>query len=166
MQLHAMADLVDGREVGRGSSWGYASASRQYLPSNKKKIFSDLLDLLRGYEYLYPLPHPGSAIHQHINTSTHTQSNFAVLDTMTDTKLRIGILGAARIARKNAIAISHPESACVVAAIASRTPAKAEVRAPRSSIVVSFCLRGRHETNPFLVVILDDGFSRILLRIL
>lgn len=50
---------------------------------------------------------------------------------MVDGKLRIGILGAARIARKNATAIAHPESACVVVAVASRTRSKAEVRAPQ-----------------------------------
>ena len=47
---------------------------------------------------------------------------------MTDAKLRVGILGAARIARKNAIAIGHSESGCIVTAVSSRTHAKAEVR--------------------------------------
>lgn len=44
-----------------------------------------------------------------------------------DGPLRVGILGAARIARKNAVAVSHAESRCVVTAVASRTMAKAEV---------------------------------------
>lgn len=47
---------------------------------------------------------------------------------MTNGNLRIGILGAARIARKNATAIGQIESECIVTAVASRTQAKAEVR--------------------------------------
>lgn len=43
-----MADLVDGRQVG---SWsrrvGDTPVPVEYLPSNKKKIFSDLLDFCR-----------------------------------------------------------------------------------------------------------------------
>jgi hypothetical protein len=42
--------------------------------------------------------------------------------------LRIGILGAARIARKNVIAVLEEASGCVVTAIASRSEEKAKVR--------------------------------------
>ena len=43
------------------------------------------------------------------------------------TSFRIGILGAAAIARKIAIAISQTDSDCEVRAIASRSVEKAEV---------------------------------------
>ena len=42
--------------------------------------------------------------------------------------LRIGILGAASIARKNVIAVLEEASGCVVTAIASRSEEKAKVR--------------------------------------
>ena len=47
-------------------------------------------------------------------------------ETSHDEKLKIGIMGAARIARKNAQAINHLSSECVITAVASRDKHKAE----------------------------------------
>lgn len=40
--------------------------------------------------------------------------------------VRVGILGAARIAHKNVIAILNDESSCIVTAVASRSELKAK----------------------------------------
>lgn len=44
----------------------------------------------------------------------------------TSRPLRVGIMGAARIARKNIAAIQNQVSNCNIVAIASRTPSKAQ----------------------------------------
>jgi predicted metal-dependent RNase len=46
---------------------------------------------------------------------------------MSTNPLRVGILGCAGIASKTALAISNPATNCVVRAVASRSPEKAEV---------------------------------------
>lgn len=48
------------------------------------------------------------------------------MSTNTEDPLSIGILGAARIAKKNSRAISHPATSCRVVSIASRSREKGE----------------------------------------
>lgn len=72
-----------------------------------------------------------------------------------DGPLCVGILGAARIARKNAVAIGHAESRCVVTAVASRTMAKAEV-----SFVLYKCLF----SSSYVCGLLTPSFSQDLAK--